>query len=335
MMDGFVELRIEQQRIVDGEIFPLCLQSADGTGGSRKLSTTHAIAAQRVTLDNLLRKHRGILFRNCGIDTVEDFHDLIVASDLEGMEYIGGAAVRTQLTSRVFTANESPSSEKIPFHHEMAQTPNPPTHLFFFCDIAPSSGGETPILVSSEICGLLTARHPQFMADIEQHGVKYIRYMPEYDDSTSAIGRGWRSTFQTDTPLGAESALATLGSTWEWQPNGDLKTVTAAIPAVRIDSGPQRQGKKSFFNSIVAAFTGWNDSRNKGETAVILADGKDTLLASDIIESCRVIMDEIAVNIPWQKGDIMLLDNRTVMHSRKPFEGPRRVLAGLVRDPLR
>jgi hypothetical protein len=29
--------------------------------------------------------------------------------------YIGGAAVRTQLTTRVFTANESPSSEKIPF----------------------------------------------------------------------------------------------------------------------------------------------------------------------------------------------------------------------------
>ena len=33
----------------------------------------------------------------------------------------GGAAVRTQITENVFTANESPSSEKIPFHHEMSQ----------------------------------------------------------------------------------------------------------------------------------------------------------------------------------------------------------------------
>jgi hypothetical protein len=39
------------------------------------------------------------------------------------------------MTDRVFTANESPSSENIPFHHEMAQTPHPPTHLFFFCEI--------------------------------------------------------------------------------------------------------------------------------------------------------------------------------------------------------
>jgi hypothetical protein len=37
------------------------------------------------------------------------------------MPFTGGAAVRTQITDKVFTANESPSSEKIPFHHEMSQ----------------------------------------------------------------------------------------------------------------------------------------------------------------------------------------------------------------------
>jgi hypothetical protein len=37
------------------------------------------------------------------------------------MHFTGGAAVRTQITDKVFTANESPSSEKIPFHHEMSQ----------------------------------------------------------------------------------------------------------------------------------------------------------------------------------------------------------------------
>ena len=57
------------------------------------------------------------------------------------MPYMGGAAVRTQLTERVFTANESPSSEPIPFHHELAQTPNPPTHLMFYCEIPPNTGG--------------------------------------------------------------------------------------------------------------------------------------------------------------------------------------------------
>lgn len=31
----------------------------------------------------------------------------------------------------------------------------------------------------------------------------------------------------------------------------------------------------------------------------------------------------------------MLIDNRTVMHARRPFDGPRRILAGLARDAAR
>lgn len=93
-------------------------------------------------LDNKLRHHSGILIRGSGIKTAQDFHDVIIASGYKSMEYIGGAAVRTQITDRVFTANESPSSENIPYHHEMAQTPQPPTHLFFFCEVAPTEGGE-------------------------------------------------------------------------------------------------------------------------------------------------------------------------------------------------
>ena len=115
------------------------------------------------------------------------------------MEYLGGAAVRTQLTDRVFTANESPASEKIPFHHEMAQTPAPPTHLFFYCEQAASTGGETPILPSTEIYKDMFLKHPAFMEKLETLGLKYIRVMPEEDDPTSAIGRGWKSTFLTDS----------------------------------------------------------------------------------------------------------------------------------------
>ena len=61
------------------------------------------------------------MFRGFGLVSAEDLHDVIEATCLQGMEYVGGAAVRTQLTPRVFTANESPSTENIPFHHEMAR----------------------------------------------------------------------------------------------------------------------------------------------------------------------------------------------------------------------
>ena len=34
----------------------------------------------------------------------------------------------------------------------------------------------------------------------------------------------------------------------------------------------------------------------------------------------------------WEKGDVILIDNRTVMHSRRPFEGKRKILASLIMD---
>jgi hypothetical protein len=133
----------------------------------------------------------------------------------------------------------------------------------------------------------------------------------------------------------AERKLVSLGSTWEWAEDGsgNLKTVTAILPAIRIDSGDRRTGEKTFFNSMVAAYSGWNDSRNIGEKAVMFGNGEfcDPVAMADAIR----IMDEICVAIPWQQNDFFLIDNRTVMHSRKPFEGPRRILASLVRDPSR
>ncbi len=89
---------------------------------------------------------QAILFRGFPVDDVNQFTQCVEATGLQGMDYVGGAAVRTQLTSRVFTANESPPSEKIPFHHEMSQVPEPPTHLFFYCALPPSVGGEVQYL---------------------------------------------------------------------------------------------------------------------------------------------------------------------------------------------
>jgi hypothetical protein len=76
--------------------------------------------------------------------------------------------------------------------------------------------------------------HPEFMANIERTGVRYIRIMPDQDDPTSAIGRSWRSTFLTEDRDEAEAKLQELGSSWEWLPDGNLKTITATLPAVKV-----------------------------------------------------------------------------------------------------
>ncbi len=86
-------------------------------------------------------------------------------------------------------------------------------------------------------------------------------------------------------------------------------------------------GKKSWFNSIVAAYTGWSDKRNDGKRAVTFADG-EIMDASDI-RKCAAILEESSVCFTWEQGDVLLIDNRQVLHARKSFEPPRRILAVL------
>lgn len=130
----------------------------------------------------------------------------------------------------------------------------------------------------------------------------------------------------------AEERLRELGSTWEWvgENGDDLKTITSVLPALRQDDGNNRTNEQTFFNSMVAAYVGWNDSRNSGKDAVRLGDGSPC--DEDAMLGATEIMDEIACALQWRKNDFVLLDNRTVMHARKPFEGKRRVLASLIRD---
>jgi alpha-ketoglutarate-dependent taurine dioxygenase len=45
----------------------------------------------------------------------------------------------------------SPPDQPIPFHHELAQTPNPPRYIFFYCDVPSESGGHTPIIDSTAV----------------------------------------------------------------------------------------------------------------------------------------------------------------------------------------
>ena len=49
----------------------------------------------------------------------------------------------------VFTANEAPPDQLIPFHHELAQVQNPPQYLFFYCDLPSDTGGETALIDST------------------------------------------------------------------------------------------------------------------------------------------------------------------------------------------
>lgn len=137
---------------------------------------------------------------------------MLYKSGLKEVQYIGGAAVRNLIVGterqplrniQVVTTNESPPSEPIPFHHELAQTPYPPSHICFYCKVRPEEGGSTPLVRSDIVCDFIVEKYPELVSRFEA-GVKYVRRVPQVDDPTSAIGRSWRSMYKVETREQAE-----------------------------------------------------------------------------------------------------------------------------------
>jgi hypothetical protein len=218
---------------------------------------------------------------------------------------------------QVLTTNESPPSEPIPFHHELAQTPAPPSHICFYCSINDAEGGSTPILRSDLVYEYMSKKYPEFTEKIEKLGVKYIKICPEEDDASSALGRSWKSSFQCKTKEQAEANMKAQGTTWEWLPNGDCKTISQVLPAIRVSSN----GNKVFFNQIIAAYTGWIDSRNDCKKAVVFGD--DTPMHDDVLMDIAAFMAENRCAYRWTPGKFIIVDNTVAYHSRQPFKGPR------------
>ncbi len=284
------------------------------------------IADNKETVLDDLARHGAILFRGFPVQTDIEFDSFIQAFSLRGFTYQESLsnAVRKNRTERVFTANEAPPAVSIFLHHEMAQTPLYPSKLFFYCEKAAEEGGATPICRSDILLRELEKIAPQFVADCEKKGVRYSNTMPAEDDAESGQGRSWKSTLSVDSKEEAETKLQKLGYRWQWQDDGSLRVTTSALPAIRtLDDG-----RRVFFNQLIAAYRGWKDSRNDAEKSICFGD--DSEMDADALAVAIRLGDELSFDIPWQTGDVALVDNFLTMHGRRPFSGQRRVLASLI-----
>lgn len=315
-------------KVVNGRPFPLTLGPASDHKSADSLSRW--VESNRDEVVKVCMEYGAIMFRGFAAPDATAFAKVVKSLHLENMPYVGGAAVRRDVVGDfIFTANESPPSEPIPFHHEMAQVPNPPKYVMFYCETPPQKGGETPLILSNQVYNFFKETYPVVCQKVETLGVRYVRTMPEEDDVSSAIGRSWKNTFIVNTKEECEAKMREIGTEWDWLPNGDLRTVTAIVPGVRSDP---RQQSKMFFNSIVAAYTGWIDSRNDPTKSVLY--GNNELIDGEALLGVAEFMKRERSIVPWQQGDMVIIDNTCALHSRNTYEGARRVLASVGRTPL-
>lgn len=271
-----------------------------------------------------------ILFRGFPIVDAAGFDNFFSAFGYSNFTYGESLsnAVRINHTEFVFTANEAPKEVEIYLHNEMAQTPVYPSIISLFCENAADSGGATVVCRSDFIYRELLSAEPELTRKLEETGVKYTTMMPNEDSPGSGQGRSWRGTLSVENSSQAEDKLRSLGYSWEWNSDGSLTAKTKALAAVKT----LEDGRKVFFNQLVAAYLGWKGVKENPSTALCFGD--ETEFSTSFLDLMVTIADKLSYDLLWKDGDVAVVDNNLAMHGRRPYSGERKrkVLVVLGRD---
>jgi hypothetical protein len=82
-----------------------------------------------------------------------------------------------------------------------------------------------------------------------------------------------------------------------------------------------------FFNQVIAAYTGWIDSRNDPKKAVTFGD--DSPMPNEVLTKLSEYMTANRSAYRWSPGRFVIVDNTVAYHSRQPFTGRRKVFASI------
>lgn len=80
-------------------------------------------------------------------------------------------------------------------------------------------------------------------------------------------------------------------------------------------------------NQIIAAYTGWVDSRNELGKAVRYGD--DTPIPGEVLDDLAAYMMANRCAYRWSPGRFLIIDNTVAYHSREVFSGRRIIYASI------
>ena len=66
-----------------------------------------------------------------------------------------------------------------------------------------------------------------------------------------------------------------------------------------------------------------------GRSTRSLSMGDGCAIPPEAAEAFSAILDEECVNLKWEEGDVLLVDNRAVQHGKRPSKPPRRILVSM------
>lgn len=290
------------------------------------LDLTAWAQSNRAQLDDLLLKHRALLFRGFGVGSVEELQRFIQASsDGERLEYRDRSSPRHEVGDNVYTSTDYPANQRIFLHNEGTYWLTWPLKIYFCCLKAPEQGGATPIADTRRIFERIEP------AIRERFLEKKVLYVRNYNDG---FGLRWQSSYQTEDPGEVDRYCREKEIETEWKPGDRLRT-RQVRDAVAVHP---RTGEPVWFNHMTFFHVSTLEPQIREALLAEFAEeelpyntyyGDGTPIEPEVLDHIRAIYLDEKIIFPWQEKDVLMLDNMAVAHAREAYEGERLVVVGM------
>jgi alpha-ketoglutarate-dependent taurine dioxygenase len=281
--------------------------------------------SNRELLEAKLARHGGILFRGFNLRGPEDLESFIEAVAGESLEYRERSTPRTAVKGNIYTSTDYPASQPIFLHNENSYQKEWPTKIFFFCRQQPGEGGETPI---ADVRQVLSSISPEVRERFARLGWMYVRNFGD------GFGLSWQTVFQSTDKAAVERHCQGTGIEVEWKDGDRLRTRAVRAAVAR----HPKTGELVWFNHATFFHVSTLEPALRDALLSEFADGElpsntyygdGSPIEPDVMEHLRAAYRKATVSFPWQKGDLLMLDNMLVAHGRAPFSGSREILVGM------
>jgi len=277
-------------------------------------------------VEECLESCGGILFNGFEAPGVEAFQSFASGFGHRLLSYEFGSTPRSQVTGGgVYTSTEYPAHRSIPLHNEQAYTNDWPMRIWFYCAQAAESGGETPIADSREIYRRID---PALRRRFEDKGLSYVR------NYGNGLDVDWQQVFNTDQVSVVKAYCRQHHIDVQWKADGSLRTTQRCQAVAR---HPRTLDLVWFNQAHLFHISALDDEMQEvlrdtvGEENlprnVYYGDGSPIEVSA--LEEIRGVLNDCQTIFPWQTGDVLMLDNMLVAHSRQPFKGQRKVVVAM------
>jgi alpha-ketoglutarate-dependent taurine dioxygenase len=160
---------------------------------------------------------------------------------------------------------------------------------------------------------------------------KQYMYTRNFGDG---FGLSWQTAFQTSDRRAVEDYCRRNDIKAEWKEDGRLRTQQVRRAVAR----HPRTGEQAWFNHLTffhfstlgptvreALLTMFREEDLPNNTYY----GDGSPIEPEVLDELRAAYLQETVSFPWQKGDILMLDNMLASHGREPYSGARKVLVGM------